>query len=60
MRELVYQLVFFIVTLYILVSSIYYGIYIFKDENNKGGGAAIIALSTFTFIFCNVMIYFRK
>ena len=60
MREFIYQFVFFAVTLYILINSIFYGVYIYKTDNNKYGGIAIITLSTFTFVFCNVMIYFRK
>ena len=46
-----------IVTIYILINSISYGIYEFKEQENKAGGITAIVLGLFQCVFTNTMLF---
>ena len=48
-----YNIVFFIITFYILLRTIAYGLYEIKNKNNKVGGICVILLTIFSVIFSN-------
>lgn len=46
-----------IVTIYILINSISYGIYEFREQKNKAGGITSIVLGVFQCAFTNTMLF---
>lgn len=54
-----YHFIFIIVTIFILIRTIFYGLYEVNTENNKYGGIAIICVSIFIFLFTNIIVFFR-
>ena len=59
MNSIVYNIIFLILTLYILLKTIGYAIYEIKECNNKVGGIVIISFSTAVVIFVNIMMLIR-
>lgn len=57
MFNFVYDFIFTVISLIILVKSIAYGIYEIKTENNKSGGISVITFSIFVVIFVNFIIW---
>ena len=55
MNNFIYDLIFLLITLYVLFKAIGYAIYEMKEFNNKSGGIIIITLSVLVVIFANVM-----
>ena len=55
----IYHFTFIAVSLFILIKSIFYGIYEFNSENNKSGGIAVICFSVLVVIFANIIVFFR-
>ena len=58
MQNFIYDLLFVLISLYVLIKTIYYGIYEIKQNNNKTGGIVVISFSTIDFIFFNLVILF--
>lgn len=56
MTIIIYDIIFFLVTLYLSFTAIGYAIYEIKELNNKTGGIVIILLSIFANIFANTML----
>lgn len=56
MTTIVYDLIFFITSLYVLFKVIGFAIYEIKEMNNKISGLVIISFSVFVVIFANIMI----
>lgn len=54
---MMYNIFFLIVSLYILLKTIGYGIYELKEKNNKSGSICIILLSIFSVILSNIMMW---
>ena len=54
-----YHFIFIVVTIFILIKTIFYGIYEINSESNKSGGIAIIAFSILVTIFSNIIIFIR-
>lgn len=54
-----YHSIFIIVTIFILLKTIFYGIYEINTENNKSGGIAVICFSILVIIFANIIVFFR-
>ncbi|CDA30228.1 unknown [Clostridium sp. CAG:492] len=46
-----------IVTVYILINSISYGIYELKEQKNKVGGITSVALGIFQCVFTNTILF---
>lgn len=59
MNSIVYNIIFLILTLYILLKTIGYAIYEIKECNNKVGGIVVISFSTAVVIFVNIMMLIR-
>ena len=59
MNSIVYNIIFLILTLYILLKTIGYAIYEMKECNNKIGGIVVISFSTAVVIFVNIMMLIR-
>lgn len=57
MIKLIYPMVFSLFSIYVLLKTIYYGIYEIKQENNKSGGIVVITFSTLVIIFSNIMFW---
>lgn len=57
MTVIIYDIVFFLLSLYISLTTIGYAIYEIKELNNKTGGIVIILLSIFSVIFANIMMF---
>lgn len=50
---------FVVITVFILIKTISYGIYEINTENNKSGGIAVILFSIFAVAFANVVMFFK-
>jgi len=57
--DLLFNVLFFIFSLYVLLKCIYYGIYEFKTENNKIGGIGVICFSVVVVVLANVVLLFE-
>lgn len=57
--NLIYHFTFIVVSIFILIKTIFYGIYEINSENNKSGGIAIICFSVLVVIFSNIIVFFR-
>ncbi len=57
MTVLIYDLVFLLLSLYILGKTIGYAVYEIKQFNNKSGGITIIIFSVIVVIFSNLMMW---
>lgn len=55
----IYHFTFFAVSLFILIKTIFYGVYEINSENNKSGGIAVICFSVLVVIFANIIVFFR-
>lgn len=54
-----YHFVFIIITIFILIKTIFYGLYEINAENNKSGGIAVICSSILIVVFANIIVFFR-
>lgn len=54
-----YHSIFIIVTIFILLKTIFYGIYEINTENNKSGGIAVICFSILVVVFANIIVFIR-
>lgn len=54
-----FHFIFIIITVFILIKTIFYGIYEINTENNKSGGIAIICFSVLVVVFSNIIVFFR-
>lgn len=54
-----YHFIFIIITIYILLKTIFYALYEFNTLNNKSGGIAIICLSFLVVIFTNIIVFIK-
>ena len=55
--SLIYDIIFSIFSLFILLRCIAYGIYEFKEENNKYGGILFIGTGIVAVIFSNILMF---
>lgn len=58
MQKFIYDLLFILISLYVLIKTIYYGLYEIKENDNKTGGIVVISFSVIVFIFFNIVILF--
>lgn len=59
MITIVHYIIFLLITIYILLKVIGYGIYEIKQENNKFGGIVVISFSCLVVIFANLVLWFK-
>lgn len=57
MSPTIYNSIFLLTSIYILIKVIFFGIYEIKDLKNKVGGYITISLSVLIVIFSNIMIW---
>lgn len=55
MANILYDIIFLLVSLYVLLKAIGYAVYEIKELNNKVGGSTIIVFSIIVVIFANIM-----
>ena len=59
MTNIIYDLIFLLISIFILLKAIGYAIYEIKELNNKVGGITIISFSILVVIFANIMMWIR-
>ena len=59
MTSIIYDLIFLVITIFILLRVIGYAIYEIKELNNKVGGITIISFSTLVVVFANIMMWIK-
>lgn len=59
MEKIAFNIIFFIITMYILIKAIGYGLYEFQKESNKIGGIVVIGFSILVVLFANFMIWIK-
>lgn len=55
MANILYDIIFLLVSLYVLLKAIGYAVYEIKELNNKVGGTTIIVFSIIVVIFANIV-----
>lgn len=55
MINAIYNIFFFLISIYILLKAIGYSIYEISENKNKSGGIIVIAFSMLVTIFSNIM-----
>lgn len=59
MFNFLYDFIFTIASLYILINAVSYSIYEIKSENNKQGGITVFVFSLLVTLFVNFIIWLR-
>lgn len=57
--KLFFHFSFIVISVFILVKTIFYGVYEINTEKNKPGGIAVILFSIFTTVLANIIMFFR-
>ena len=57
MTNFIYDIIFLLFTIYIMLQTIGYGIYEIKEKGNKPGGIVVISFSILVVIFSKIMMY---
>lgn len=57
--NLIYNLIFLFVSIYILINAVAYALYEIREENNKSGGIVVITFAILVIIFSNIMVWTR-
>ena len=57
MLALFYHITFLLLSIYVLVKSISYGVYEINSEENKFGGHLVIWITVFIVIFDNIVVW---
>lgn len=57
--NLLYHIIFVIITLFILIKTIFYGLYEINTQNNKNGGISVILFSVIAIVFTNIISFLR-
>lgn len=57
--NLLYHFTFVVVSVFILVKTIFYGLYEINTQDNKSGGIAVICFSVLVVVFANVVVILR-
>ncbi len=56
---IIYNIIFLVISIYILLRTISYGIYEIKEKKNKCGGTTVIVFSVLVIIYSNIMMFLR-
>ncbi len=59
MTSIIYNLIFLLLTIFILLKAIGYAIYEIKELKNKIGGISVISFSILVTMFVNIMMWIR-
>lgn len=57
--SIIYRTLYIIFSIYLLVRSISYSMYEYKNEENKYGSICFLLLVIFTIIFSNIYVFFN-
>ena len=57
--NLLYHFIFIIVSIFILLKTIFYALYEINTQNNKYGGIAIICFSVLVVVFANIIVFIK-
>lgn len=57
--NLLYHFLFIVITIYVLIKTIFYGLYEINTQENKSGGIAVICFSILVIIFANIIVLLR-
>lgn len=57
--NLLYHFLFIVVTIYVLIKTIFYGLYEINTQENKSGGIAVIFFSILVIVFANIIVLLR-
>ncbi|MGN1297778.1 MAG: hypothetical protein ACI4VH_05065 [Clostridia bacterium] len=57
MMNIIYNLIFLLISVFILLKAVGYAIYEIKELNNKVGGITIISFSILVVIFANIIMW---
>lgn len=57
MINIIYNLIFLLISVFILLKAVGYAIYEIKELNNKVGGITIISFSILVVIFANIIMW---
>lgn len=60
MLYLVFDLIFLIFSIFILIKNILYSNYEIKKENNKFGGLFIVFFTIFSILFSNIILWINQ
>ena len=52
-----YHIIFLFFTIYVLIESIYYGLFEIKNKKNKFGGICVISFAFICVLFCNIIVW---
>lgn len=53
------RIVIIVLSIYMVLKTVSYGIYEIKNNENKSGGIAVICVSLLSAILCDVIVYLR-
>ena len=54
-----FHFIFIVITIFILIKTIFYGLYEINTENNRSGGIAVICFFFLFVVFANIIVFFR-
>lgn len=57
MSNTIYDIIFLLISIYIMLKAIGYGLYEIKEKMNKSGGITVIAFSIIVVIFANTIMF---
>lgn len=57
MSGIVYHIIFFILSIFVFLRCVAYGLYEWKEIKNRSGGATVILFAIFVTVFSNVMVW---
>lgn len=57
--SVIYNIIFFVISIYILLRTIGYGIYEINEKENKSGGITVIVFSILVIIYSNIMMFLQ-
>lgn len=55
--NLLYHFTFVVVSIFILVKTIFYGLYEINNQDNRPGGIAVICFSVLVVVFANIIVF---
>lgn len=57
MTTIIFNILFALVSIFVLLKAVGYGVYEFKEKENKTGGITVIVFSLAVVIFTNIVLF---
>ena len=54
-----FNFLFFILSIFVLLKSVFYALYEIKSQDNKSGGVAVIVFSVIVIVLANVVVFLK-